>query len=257
MAQNKIAIKLSMTPGDWLTKSDSVVVTNGVGSFPSDCSKPIYMEDSNGSPISWLAGGPAYRQVSRGAAGYPDDASQEAYVLANTFEVNTSTFSDTITLWYQRRVPELHMGFAASGSGASALKFDTSTAEAVASNTYGTGKGIKFLNDYYNGVIVDIYNGSGIQDIRSTITDWDAATAVATITGTPTAADIYGTISVLPEESHMLMTFDAAIMALIKPGAKLDKEALQFVQTEYRAAKKEFDDWISIRVHAGMAVGRS
>ncbi len=256
LAQGKIALKLAMTPGDWLTKSASVTVTNSIGTLPVDCSKPIYMEDSKGNPINWLIGGPTYRQVTRGVTTYVDTTAQEAYILHNTFETNSDSFSDTITLWYQRRVPDLHMGFTPTG-GASSLKFDVSTTEAVASNTYGTGKGIKFINDYYNDVTVDIYAGSGIQDIRTTISDWDAATAVATVTGTPSNNDIYGTVSVLPEECHMLMTFDAAIMALIKPGAKLDKEALQYVQSEYRRAKQEFDDWISTRVHGGMAVGRA
>ena len=259
LAQKKLAAELAMTPGDWFVKSSTVTLSDGAFTLPVDCSKPLYLEDATGSPVNWLSGGIRYRRVSRALSGTPLIGNSEAYSLGNTVEINAEGVSGTYTLWYQRRVPDLHCGFAGANCAESALHLDTSTTEAITSNDLGTGSAIKFVDNYYEGVYVEIIDStSGITNIKSQITAFTASTALATITGTPSENDVYGTVSILPEECHQLMAFDTAILALMKPGAKLDKEALQYIRAEYASQKEIFIAWASSRIakQDDIAIGR-
>ena len=250
MAQRKYERIISMTAGDWLLKSASVTATASVITLPSDCGKPVYLENSDGTPLTWLAGGVTYRRISRTTGATIEQyGTNEIYPLAKTIEINSASYSGTCTLWYQQRVPDLHCGFALTGSGASALVFDTSTDEDVSSSDLGTGLAIKFADDYYNGVNVEVIDGtSGIVDIVSEISDYTASSATAVITGTAAEDDKYGTVSVLPEECHHLMVLEATVLSLIKPGSKLDKEALQYYRDELRKETKIFEQWLETRV---------
>jgi hypothetical protein len=245
LVQSKLALKLSMTPGDWLTKSKSITATDSLIELPFDCMKPIYLENSDGAPVPFLSGGVNYRRVSRSISPQLVNESSEVYPLSNSLEINAASYSGALTLWYQKRVPDLHCGYVDTGS-ASTLILDKSTTEG--SNDLGTGRAINFI---------DVYNGSGVLDIRSIISDFTASTATVTITGTPTANDQYGTVSVLPEECHMYMTVETAAIALMKPGSKLDKEALQYVQSLVKQYRDEFNNWISTRVAASSSVAYS
>lgn len=236
MAQRKIAVAVAQTPGDWLLKSADVTPSSSVITLPSDCSKPIYLEEkSSGKPLRWLES-VTHRRVSRSIGTSLDYAgSREAYPLLNTIEVNQDSFSTECTLWYQIRVPNLHTGTATSSSGASALGFQADR-ERI------------YLADYYNNAYVEVIdNSSGVVDIRSEITDYSAA-GVATITGTAAENDTYGTISRLPEETHMLIVMEATVLAMMKPSANLDMTVYRHYRDELRETRKEVYGWLESRI---------
>jgi hypothetical protein len=247
VAQKTLATRIAQTPGAWLLTSVSVTPSSGIITLPADCSRPVYLETSNGDRINWLSGGVSYRAINRAVGTAYDSGLREVYPLMNTIEVNSSSFSDVCTLWYQKRVPDLHYGYAQTGSGASALVMDTSVT--ASSNNAGTGRSIQFVNDYYNDVTVEVIdNSSGLVDIRSTISDFVASTHTATIMGTPAATDRYGTVSILPPECHELIVLEAVSLALMKPGAKLDKTVLQYYRAELKDAREEFYGWMESRI---------
>lgn len=236
IAQRKWGVIISMTPGQWLVKSASVTPVASVITLPADCAKPIYLEETvSGYPIDWLSS-VTHRRVSRSVGTSLAPGANEAYPLVSTIEVNKVSFTTACTLWYQQRVPDLCTGVAGASTGASALHF------AANLNT-------KFIDDYYNGVIVEVVDAStNIVDVRSEITDFTAATGIAVISGTPAANDTYGTISVLPEEVHMLLVMDATIMALMKPSSVIDKDVLKFYISEFRRMEKDVESWLASRV---------
>lgn len=235
MAQRKIAVAVAQTPGDWLVKSTAVTPSDSVITLPSDCSKPIYLEEtSSGKPLRWLES-VTHRRVSRSIGTSLDYAgSREAYPLLNTIEVNQDSFSTQCTLWYQIRVPNLHTGTVVS-PGANAF-------------TMAADRERVYLADYYNSAYVEIIdNSSDVVDIRSEITDYTAA-GVCTITGTPGASDKYGTISRLPEETHMLIVLEATILAMMKPSANLDMTVYRHYRDELRETRKEVYGWLESRI---------
>ena len=67
VAQRKIAVNVAMTPGNWLVTSASVTPSDSVITLPSDCGKPIYLEETtSGQPLTWLHGGVEYDEDSPG-----------------------------------------------------------------------------------------------------------------------------------------------------------------------------------------------
>ena len=252
IAQGKWAMRVAMQSPEWLLKSAAVTPVASVITLPTDCSKPIYLEETSGRPISWLDGGVKFRRITRSiGTTLSVTGSREAYPLAKTIEVNEDSFTTACTLWYIQRVPDLNCGTAKSSSGANALELDDNAST-------GTGRALVLLDDYYNGVTVEVIdNTSGIVDIRSTISDYAASTHIATITGTPAENDTYGTISILPEEIHRLLVLEAAATALMKPSAKLDKDVLQYYLAELRDERKLAEEWLASRAPSadGIALG--
>uniref|UniRef100_A0A6M3L9Q5 Putative tail protein n=1 Tax=viral metagenome TaxID=1070528 RepID=A0A6M3L9Q5_9ZZZZ len=241
IAQNKVTNRVAQSPGAWLVVSTSVTPSSSVITLPSDCAKPLYLEEtSSGRPVRWLDGGINYRRVSREAGTSLGTAgSREAYPLQSTIEVNQDSYSTACTLWYQLRPPNLHCGTAASGSGASALVF-------------AADRNLVYVDDYYNNVTVEVVDQtSSIVDIRSTISDYTASTHTAVITGTAAASDTYGTIPRLPEEVHSLIVLEAAVLALLKPSSRIDEKVLQYYLGERKEERKLVDEFLASRVAGG------
>lgn len=241
--QLRIALRVAMTDGQWLVKSGSVTPVASVITLPADCSKPIYLEEtSSGEPIDWL-GSVTHRRVSRGIGAAVSSGALEAYPLQGTIEVNRASYTTACTLWYQRRVPNLHTGDAA--------------AAAATSLTFANDANRVYLDDYYNGVIVEQYNAAlataAYVAFRSTISDYTAA-GVCTVTGTPTNGHNYGTISVLPEETHLLMCYLAAADALLKPSATIDEKAVDRVRADKNDLMRDVWQWLESRVVEGERV---
>ena len=235
-AQRRIALRVAQSPGQWLVKSASVTPVASVITLPSDCSKPIYLEEtSSGEPIGWI-GSVTHRRVSRGVGVDLGYGALEGYPLQATLEVNQTSYVTACTLWYQRRVPDLHAGDA-SAAGASSL-----TLAADVNRVYEA--------DYYNGLVIEAYNAAWATatavSLRSVISDYTAA-GVCTVVGTPTNAYAYGMISCLPEETHQLMCYMVASDALLKPGATIDQNAVEFVRQEMHVLRKEVYDWLASR----------
>lgn len=246
-AQRKIALKTAQSAGQWLVTSASVTPVASVITLPADCSKPLYMEETTlGTPIPWL-NSVSYRRMSRAAGTTLDSLGmREAYPLMNTIEVNQDSYTTACTLWYQRRVPDLHAGDAAAAG--------------LSSITLAADLNRVFLVDYYKGVTLEQYNAAAATatyvGFRSAITASTTA-GVCTVTGTPTNAYGYGTISILPEELHLLMCYMAAVDAVSKPGTTIDEKAKANMVSDLNDMRKDAFGWLESRVpeHYGVTIG--
>lgn len=239
MVQSSLAQKIAMTPGQWLIKSVDLTPVASVITLPSDLSKPLYMEEkTSGRKLDWISS-VADRRPTRSSNPTLDTYSREAYMLANTIEVNEVNYSTEVTLWYQFRIPDLHFG-TASGGGASSLNLEASKAANV-------------NNDYYNSSQIETISGTGAPTL-DTITDYVGSTRVCTVTGTYDNTTVYGTISRLPEEAHNLLVYETALLALTKPSSTIDEKVFAFLSSMTRDAKKILVEWMSSRVLAGQRV---
>lgn len=242
-AQERIALRVAQTAGQWLIKSASVTPVASVITLPADCSKVVYLEEtSSGWPVDWL-GSVTHRRVSRGVGASVGVGPAEAYMLADTIEVNQASYTTACTLWYQKRVPKLHSGDAsAAAAGSITLAVDVNKV---------------FLTDYYAGVTIEQYNAAlataTYVAFRSAITASTTA-GVCTVTGTPTNAYGYGTISVLPEETHLLMCYMATADAILKPSATIDDKAVDRIRADAKDMKKDVWEWLESRVPGGERV---
>jgi len=231
-AQAKTALHVAQTPGQWLLKSASVTPVASVITLPADCAKPIYLEETvSGAAVEWLSS-VSHRRVSRSVGTTLDAGYLEAYPLRLTMEVNRSAYTTACTLWYQIRVPDLATGTAAAGGALSLTLPDDRVSVRVA--------------DYYNSVTFEVISGTGTA-IVDTITDYTAA-RVCTVSGTYDATTVFGTISMLPPETHNLMVLEATVSALHKPSAQLDKETRNNYVSELRELRKEVYAWLETRI---------
>ena len=238
VAQRKVYLKVAMTYGQWLVTSASVTPSASVITLPADCGKPLYLEETtSGRPITWL-NSLSYRRVSRLAGATLDTTgAREAYPLASTIEVNETSYTTACTLWYQRRAPDLHAGDA--------------SAAAASSITLAADSNRVYLADYYKGATIEQYNAAVATAtyvaFRSAITASTAAGA-CTVTGTPTNAYGYGTVSILPEETHQLMAYMAAVDAVSKPGSTIDEKSKANLVSDMADLKKDVYAWLETRI---------
>lgn len=235
-AQLQVALMISKAQGDWLIKSASVTPSNGKITLPSDCVRPVYLEQTEqGYPIPFDMT-VRERRVSRPIGASIDlNFYAEGYFEDSYITINQDSFTDACTLWYEKRVPDLHFGTAATGTGALALVLDA-------------GNVPSFVDDYYNNVTVETMNTTDYYvKLRSTISDYTASTKTCVITGTATAADYYGTISLLPEETHELIVIMATAKVLSKPSSSIDPNDRNNWLTEAKVLRKEIEEWLSTR----------
>ena len=234
-AQRKLTLLLSMSPGDWLVVSTDLTPSDSLITLPSDCMKPVYMEEADtGIPIE-LNSNVRDRSIGRVPGSSLGVIQADAYLLKDYIEVNQAGYSNGVTLWYQKRVPDLALGVAGSGSGAAVLEFQK----------VNTPSGV---DDYYNGVSIETMHTTNLNVLLSdTITDYVGSTVKATITGTPSSGDFYGTISTLPEECHALMVLMTTTTLLASPGAALDTKYFDFFVAEMGDLLRTFKLWISTR----------
>lgn len=236
-AQARLALKVAKAPGGWLITSGSVTPSSSVITLPTDCAKPVYLEETaTGSPISWEVT-VSERRVGRQLTSQLEVTMTEAYHQMGQIVVNKDDYSTACTLWYQIRVPDLHVGTASAGGTASI------TMSAYDGAGASTGFGARVIADYYNLSQICAISGTGSPAI-DTITDYSAA-RVATVSGTYAASTVYGTISRLPEQCHQLMWLEAALTALAKPASLMEKEAWAFLKDRWSEANNEFIEWIS------------
>ena len=216
---------VSKSMGQWLVVSTSITAVNSVLTLPSDCAKPIYLEDEDGYPVNWL-NSVAQRSLDRGQI-------SEVYSLRNTLEINTSGNNKTFTLWYQLRAPELHAGQCfAGGTGTITLEGD---------------KYSRVQDDYYNNYEIDIISGS--YPGRYTITDFVGSTRVASLNSTDTFdLELYGIVPVIPEECINLVVLEATYYALLKPSSIVDDKLKDHYFNLLKMEKKSVDDWLAERV---------
>lgn len=236
VAQRKVAVLVQSYPGAWLLKSADLTPVASVITLPQDCAKPVYMEETtSGKPIPWLENVRA-RRVSRKIAASLDwwTGAPEAYPLRNTLEVNQSSYTTGVTLWYDIRVPDLMAGTASAG-GAGSL-------------TFPVNSNVKHIDDYYNGVGIEVDSGTGAGTVGDTITDYVGATGACVVTGTYSTDSVFGTISLLPEEAHHLILMEATVLAIAKPSSNIDKEVFRYYRDERRDAKRDLERWLETRI---------
>lgn len=244
-AQDRVALRVAQVGGQWLVKSASVTPVASVITLPSDCSKPIYIEETvSGIPVDWLSS-VTHRRVSRGiGANIPYGLmALEGYPLANTIEINQDQYVTGCTLWYQRRVPKLSAGDAVAG--------------AAQSITLAADSNRVYLANYYANVGVEQYNAAGATAAYVTLRDVitaSTAAGVCTVTGTPTTGYAYGTVSVLPEETHLLMCYLAAADAVLKPSTTIDDKTVDRIRADTKYMQKQVWDWLESRIAGGERV---
>ena len=238
--QRRIGIYVGLNAVSWLLDSVAVTPTSSVITLPANCAKPVYLEEtSSGSPVQFSTN-VQNRRVSRTSGVDFSYGIKEAYPQRNVIVVNSESYSTACTLWYLRRVPDLHVGTASAG-GATSI---TLSAHDGASGT--TGFGAKVIADYYNNVGIEIVSGTGAGAV-DTITDYTAA-RVATVTGTYSSDSVYGTISLLPDETHELITLGAVKKALAKRGSSIDPKYYQYIADEWKVLNAAVIDFLSSRV---------
>jgi len=234
--QMELAMHLMMTPGAWILKSGSLSFSGSEAALPTDCAKPVYLEeDSSGAPIP-LRINVADRRVSR-LPNYTSDAVYEAWLERAKIVVNVADYSEACTLWYHERVPDLHAGTAGASSGASALHLDADNEP-------------RFADDYYNNSVVEVIDQtSGVIDISSIISDYAGSTKVMTITGTPASGDFYGTISKLPDECYSVLVLKATLRCLSKPSAAIDDKYYERFSAEQKDSWLTLKQWLTERAN--------
>lgn len=236
-AQRRLALYVGQQPGGWLIKRDTVTPSSSEITWPSDCAKPIYLEEvSSGRPVPFSTA-VMDRRVSRLAGTNLYSGAVEAYFKRKTIVVNQDDYSESCYLWYQMRVPDLHVGTASAGGAASITLDSTDGVDST------DGFGAKAEADYYNNMQIQVVEGTGV-GAADTITDYTAA-RVAAVTGTYSNDSDYGLISMLPEECHELMYHEAALAALSKPAAAVDPKYFEYLGAIVSGLRREFESWIS------------
>ena len=233
-AQRKLAMHMSMSIGDWFLTKTNITASNALITLPADCSKPVYLEDSTTGtelPFSLTV---RERRVTRITGVDIDQLEPDVYLYGSYVEVNQASYAGTVTLWYEKRVPDLHFGTASAG-GATTLTF------------LSTNFPVR-IDDYYNGSYIEAVSGTGA-GTRTTISDYTGSTGAATTAaGTFGNDTVYGTVSALPEEAIPVMTQLATVELLSKPSAAIDPKYFEFHKIELKDAMSLFNDWISTRV---------
>ena len=242
LAHREAAVMFGLSPGGWLLTSASVTPVDSVITLPSDCVKPVYLEDSSGNPIDWLESVRA-RRLSRTIGATMERGANEAYPLAGSIEVNTPNYTTECTLWYQFRVPDLVAGVAGSGSGSNTLVLEEDGLAAK-------------IDDYYNDSVVEVLDSSAeTLKVRSVISDYVASTRTMTITGTAASGDLYGTESRLPEEAMPFVITKAVYLALLKRASVIEEGIRNLYRDEARRLKGDLEDFLSSRVPSGTLIG--
>jgi len=139
---------------------------------------------------------------------YYDKPSKTVGLYPKPNSSNVGAYLD-IFGYYRPRI--LHAGTAAAG---------TATALTLAAGS-ATVQVPSAVDDYYNGLYMEIYDGTGEGEIAE-ITDYVGSTRVCTVnfTTTPDATSIYGMVPEIPQEAHELLEPYALWKLLLKGGSR-------------------------------------
>jgi hypothetical protein len=233
-AQKILGFRFSMAPGDWLVESASVTPSSGIITLPAACAKPVYLEETSSGREVPLDGNLRDRRITRPSGSSLFVGALGAYPLRGSIEVNLEDYSEACTLWYQRRVADMHAGTADDG-GSKSISFETDNDHSL-------------YDDYYNDLTLEVVGGTGAST-QTTIDDYTGSSGTATtLAGTFSSSSIYGTVSILPEECHHLIVLEATLMCLAKPSSALDSKYFEYFMEVIRNARKDVRDWIATRV---------
>lgn len=238
-AQRFVAPFVAMASGDWLVASADLTPVASVITLPYYIAKPVYLKHASEGYEIPLDTNVRNHLTSKTGSLSSVVQGPDAYLVGSTIVINQDSYTDAVTVYYEKRVVDLAFGAAGTSSAASSLELEQAMYP-------------KLVDDYYNNVDVEVYNASAY--IRSAISDYAYSTRVATITGTPASGDSYGTISVLPEEAHPVIVAKATVMALAKPSSAIDPKYYQMFKDEFSDQFAAFQAWIAERTPGGNRV---
>jgi len=232
--QRKWATIIASHPGDWLVTSSDITPSASLITLPSDCAKPVYMEEkSSGIPIP-ITTNVRDRRYTRGIGSTLFDGYTEAYPIKDYLEVNKESYTSEVTLWYQKRIMDLICGTGDTGSGAAAIIIPIAMEPSM-------------VDDYYNNAVIECTGGTNA-GTRDTVTDYTASTRSLTVTGTYGTDSTFGTVSELPKECHDVIPLGATLTLLAKPSSAVDPKYFQYFNSEYRRSRKDLIEWLSTRI---------
>ncbi len=161
---------------------------------------------------------------------YYDKPSQTMGLFPKPNASNAGAYLN-INGYYKPKV--LHAGTAAAGAA-------TTLTLAAGSSTAPYGSAV---NDYYNGIWMEIYSGTGVGE-KAEITDYVASTKLCTVnfTTTPSTDSIYGMIPEINSEAHKLMILYALGNAWTKGGIRTQL-GNNFMQQYYQGLSLFIDNF--------------
>jgi len=235
LAQRKAWMELNLQPVEFSLTSTTLTPANSVITLPSNCAKPVYMEETS-------TGYPFDLKVSleeRKLYEYPLDRSSSrfltAYRLGNTLVVNQDSYTTGVTLWYRKRIIDLIASLGDTSSTTNTLVIKSVMRPSV-------------TNDYYNGATLEVVGGTGIGSY--TVSDYVGSTRTLTVTGTFSTDSLFGTVSDLPQEAEDYIMESAIIAFLAKPSAAIDPKYFEFAMSNLSRAQKLYREWISTQMTA-------
>jgi hypothetical protein len=240
--------KIALTSGDWFVKqSSSITPVAGVITLPSDCSKPLYVEEvTSGTEIPLGIVSARDRGMNMR---YSDRLSYNgllAWPEEGVLRVNDDSYTTAVYVWYERRIPLMHAGTATGGTTPSLILADD--------------RNVSYVDDYYNGTIVEILSSSESFTLRALISDYNGGSIAASLTlltGGWVAnlnGYLYGTVPVIPPEALDYLIHKALLYLLFKPGSSVQKEQIYFIRDEVADAEKSFQQWASSRLKVNSRV---
>jgi len=235
--QRTLFMRVSEESGDWFMSSTGLTPVASVVTLPSDCAKPIYMEETaNPGREVPIRGTVRERGLTRLAGTSLYDGAVEAYPSGGTLEVNMDSYTEPVTLWYLKRLVDMAFGTAAAGTTGTRLDLQLTM-------------GPRYEDDYYNDVTVELQDSTGIPKLITTVSDYAASGAVVTLADTgAVAAYLYGTVSQLPEECHELLIQEVTVGCLMKPGSIIDPAWINYNRALLKELRADWTDWLGQRV---------
>lgn len=153
-------------------------------------------------------------------------------------QIGLINVTGNVTIYFHKRVPDLHYGTAVTGGSTTTLIFD-----ATPNGSSSGDHTVKKQDDYYIGAYIDIYSGTGSPQVLK-ITDYTGSTRTATF-ATATANDttsLYALKYDLPNEVDICVVLLAAIFLCPKDRTK-DIASLNNILT---TQKKAMTDGLSM-----------
>lgn len=233
-AQKILWQDLLNTTGDWFLVSNDIVPSASLITFPAQLGRVVYLEVKGSKNEIPIVGTVREKRMAQGVGLTVSDPGLSAYFVAGGLMINIPGFAEEVTLWFQERLLDMHFGIAGTLSTTNKLEFDKTLAP-------------NFNVDYYKNLDVEVWDFNSLPKIETTITAYEPATNLATITGVPAAGDFYGTVPQLPQEGHHIIALDVINKCLLKPGSGIDIEYVKLSYASLREARKEWLDWIALR----------
>lgn len=234
--------------GDWFMETASLTTdANSQITLPSDCFKASYLEVESSHERIDFRESVRESQIGKLPMTTLSYAPVAGFLVGNKIEINQDSYSETLKLWYRKRLCDLHGGQLATGTADTSLIFDA--------ELWPSGE-----DDYYNNRTVVIRNNTTDAFIGSeVILDYVGASATATIgtlTPNPAVDYFYGTVSELTDEGNILVIRNTILEALAKPSSVVEEFIFRYWRGLAKEAKRDLDEFLDKRIDASVGVRR-